>query len=118
MTLQDLMRRTDARYYDPINNDPVSLCGDTEIGRLTPADLLGIIADAVSRLPHAGEGPGPSLELGCSAEAHALIRQMVLDGTAQGMSSEHMNSDALDYAAVRIGGLWVGASRPKTGGAT
>ena len=111
MDLQDLMRRTDARYYDPINNDPVSLCGAMEIGRLTPADLLGIIADAVSRLPHAGEGPGPSLELGCSVEAHALV-----SGLAE--SNAGINGEGMLYAAACIGGLWIGASRPKMGGAT
>lgn len=77
-----------------------------------PVDRLSLIADLVSGLPH---GDAPGLELGHSVEGHALIRQMVLDG-AQGMSSEHMDSNGIDYACVRINGLWIGASKPKTEG--
>ena len=79
---------------------------------LTPAARMSLIADLVSGLPH---GDSPALELGLSVEGHALIRQMVMDG-AQGMSSEHMDSNGIDYACVRIGGLWIGASKPKTEG--
>ena len=81
---------------------------------ITHATRLRSIAYAVARLPHAGEGAGPSLELGESAEAADLLVS-IAEGQDPSLS---FNRTEPGYAAVCIGGLWVGASRPKTGGAT
>lgn len=76
---------------------------------LTPADRLSLIADLVSGLPHGPGTPGPGLELGESAEAYALLSEMSV-----GRDSNYFERDR--YTCVRINGLWIGASKPKTEG--
>ena len=76
---------------------------------LTPAGRLSMIADLVSGLPHGTESDSPGLELGHSAEAFALVGGIPETPACPGIDEPH-------YVARRLGGLWIGASMPKTEG--
>lgn len=94
---------------DPTNAVALVLRG------LTPADLLGIALDALSRLPQGAEFP--SLEFGPNQAMYDFIEGLRKSGTVDGFCvAEDQSSAGLERACVRLGTTWVGASRPKTEG--
>jgi hypothetical protein len=79
---------------------------------LTPADLLGIIADCVARLPRPDDEQRPALELGEGDEMYTLIAERVAAKQAEGFCDEGMVRTGTPYACVLVDELlWVGASK-------